>query len=154
MAKRARLSDGDAVWQADVDGARVALDSGRAFTVRAGDDGYDVEGDGIHGRAVAVADGDTVWVALDGDVFAIRVVRGSTRGGADDADRLSAPMPATVVRVAVAPGQAVAAGDLLVALEAMKMELPVRAPRDAVVSAVHCREGELVQPGLPLVELE
>ena len=39
-------------------------------------------------------------------------------------------------------------------LEAMKMELAVRAPRDGVVTAVHCRAGELVQPGVTLVEIE
>ena len=35
----------------------------------------------------------------------------------------------------------------------MKMELPVRAPADAMVKAVHCREGELVQPDMVLVEM-
>jgi biotin carboxyl carrier protein len=38
-------------------------------------------------------------------------------------------------------------------LEAMKMELPLRAPHDGVVRAVHCTPGQLVQPGIPLVEL-
>jgi biotin carboxyl carrier protein len=63
-------------------------------------------------------------------------------------------MPATVVKVLVAPGQKVRHGDTLVVLEAMKMELPIRAPGDAVVQAVNCREGELVQPDRTLVELE
>jgi 3-methylcrotonyl-CoA carboxylase alpha subunit len=62
-------------------------------------------------------------------------------------------MPATVVAINVAPGQAVAAGDVLVVLEAMKMELAVAAPHDGTVTAVACRVGELVQPGVPLVEL-
>jgi biotin carboxyl carrier protein len=35
----------------------------------------------------------------------------------------------------------------------MKMELPVRAPGDGVVAAVHCAPGDLVQPGTPLIEL-
>jgi urea carboxylase len=39
-------------------------------------------------------------------------------------------------------------------LEAMKMELPIKAPRDGRVTAVHCKPGELVQPGVPLLELE
>jgi biotin carboxyl carrier protein len=56
--------------------------------------------------------------------------------------------------VNVEPGQRVTKGDLLVMLEAMKMELPVKAPRDAVVRAIACRPGELVQPGMPLLELE
>jgi glutaconyl-CoA decarboxylase len=62
-------------------------------------------------------------------------------------------MPATVLRINVKPGDAVKKGDVLVLLEAMKMELPIRAAADATVAAVHCREGELVQPDTPLVEL-
>jgi biotin carboxyl carrier protein len=62
-------------------------------------------------------------------------------------------MAGTVVRMAVKPGDRVKAGDTLVVLEAMKMELPVRATHDGVVVAVHCREGELVQPGTRLIEM-
>jgi biotin carboxyl carrier protein len=67
---------------------------------------------------------------------------------------LTAPMPATVLKVLVGPGAQVKKGDTLVILEAMKMELPLRAPADATVTAVGCREGELVQPDTVLVELE
>ena len=69
------------------------------------------------------------------------------------AGALIAPMPATVVKVHVKPGDAVKQGDVVVLLEAMKMELPIRAGADATVTAVHCREGELVQPDALLVEL-
>jgi biotin carboxyl carrier protein len=57
------------------------------------------------------------------------------------------------VNVLVQPGARVAKGDVLVMLEAMKMELPVKAPRDGVVRAIRCQPGELVQPGVDLVEL-
>ena len=63
-------------------------------------------------------------------------------------------MPATVAAVLVQPGAVVAAGDTLVRLEAMKMELAIRAPAAGRVAAVDCRAGELVQPGRPLVTLE
>ena len=62
-------------------------------------------------------------------------------------------MPGTVIDIEVGLGQHVRAGDVLLTLEAMKMELPIRAPRDGVVSAIRCVPGELVQPGPPLVEL-
>ena len=62
-------------------------------------------------------------------------------------------MPATVIQVNVQKGAQVRRGDTLVLLEAMKMELPLRAPADGVVTAVHCQAGELVQPGSPLVEI-
>jgi len=97
------------------------------------------------------------WVFIDGRTFVIdgdeRDVR--PRGSAtDDQVALSAPMPATVLKITVAPGQDVNEGDLLVMLEAMKMEMPIKAPRSGRVRSLACREGELVQPGVPLVELE
>jgi acetyl-CoA/propionyl-CoA carboxylase biotin carboxyl carrier protein len=75
------------------------------------------------------------------------------RSSTEAAQTLAAPMPATVVKVLVKPGDRVAKGDTVVLLEAMKMELPLRAAGDATVKAVHCREGELVQPETVLVEM-
>ena len=75
------------------------------------------------------------------------------RASSDGAQSLVAPMPATVVQVLVKPGDAVKKGDTVVLLEAMKMELPLRAAGDATVKAVHCREGELVQPDTVLIEM-
>lgn len=66
---------------------------------------------------------------------------------------LTAPMPARVSKILAQPGSVVKKGDTLVLLEAMKMELPLRAPADAVVTAVHCREGELVDAEAALIDL-
>jgi len=57
---------------------------------------------------------------------------------------IQAPMPGVVVAVPVAAGQAVAAGEVLVILESMKMENEVRAPQAGVVQAVHVRAGDMV----------
>jgi biotin carboxyl carrier protein len=76
-----------------------------------------------------------------------------SRPGDPASYQMAAPMPATVVRVLVSAGQSVRKGETLVLLEAMKMELPIRAPADAVVKAVNCREGELVQTDMTLVDL-
>ncbi|HJZ70880.1 MAG TPA: acetyl-CoA carboxylase biotin carboxylase subunit [Vicinamibacterales bacterium] len=75
------------------------------------------------------------------------------RAGGSLAGALTAPMPATVLKVHVHPGDRVKKGDTVVLLEAMKMELPVRAPADATVAAVLCREGDLVQADSTLLEL-
>ncbi len=66
----------------------------------------------------------------------------------------SAPMPATVVEIAVKAGDLVRQGDVLLELEAMKMEMPLRAPHDGRIVSVRCRPGDLVQPGELLVEME
>jgi acetyl/propionyl-CoA carboxylase alpha subunit len=67
---------------------------------------------------------------------------------------LTAPMPGTVIRVAVSEGDRVEARQPLVVLEAMKMETPVVSPYEAVVRAVHVGEGDRVAGGTLLVELE
>ena len=91
---------------------------------------------------------DCVHDDLHIDGYAVGVLAGAVIA-------LGFPMPdiVTVVVVNVEPGSVVARGDVLVVLEAMKMELPVKAPRDGRVRAIHCRAGALVQPGSPLVEL-
>jgi glutaconyl-CoA/methylmalonyl-CoA decarboxylase subunit gamma len=66
---------------------------------------------------------------------------------------LTAPMPARVGKLLAQPGTVVKKGEVLIVLEAMKMELPVRAPADSRVTAVHCREGELVDTDAVLIEL-
>lgn len=106
-------------------------------------------------RMYAAAMGDTVWVFHDGVVYEIADVspaRPRTRTSASGGS-LTAPMPATVVDVKVKAGDAVKRGDIVMVLEAMKMELPVRAPGDGKVTAVHCRPGELVQPDTVLIEI-
>lgn len=112
--------------------------------------------DGTRQTLVAVAARGTVrWVAVDGQisVFEVESPRpGRPRAVRDEA--MMAPMPASVASLKVGVGDSVAAGDVLLVLEAMKMELPVRAARAGTVRAVHCRQGEMVQPGVALIELE
>jgi acetyl/propionyl-CoA carboxylase alpha subunit len=75
-------------------------------------------------------------------------------GHAGGGSELVAPMPGTVLEVAVAVGDVVRARQRLVVLEAMKMENPVAAPFDGTVKAVHVAAGDRVAGGALLVELE
>lgn len=128
----------------------------REFRVEVNRTGVLVDGSAaeIPQTAVAVSDGETRWVFLDGEVYEFEVQSPERRRGAAHHGTLTAPMPATVRKIIVVPGAAVRKGDTLLVLEAMKMELPVRAPAGGTVKLISCREGELVQPGVPLVEME
>jgi 3-methylcrotonyl-CoA carboxylase alpha subunit len=105
--------------------------------------------------AFAVATPRDTWVFLDGRTYVIAAsgTTSSRSASTDEAGALAAPMPATVVKIEVSAGQTVTRDSLLIMLEAMKMELPIRAPRDGRVTAINCRVGEIVQPGVPLLEL-
>lgn len=67
---------------------------------------------------------------------------------------LTAPMSGSIVKVAVEVGQPVDAGDLLVIVEAMKMEHSIRATEAGVVKAIFCAQGDMVSEGTILVEME
>ena len=67
---------------------------------------------------------------------------------------LTAPMPGRVIAVKVEPGQHVTRGQELLVVESMKMENAIRAPREGTVRSVAARVGEMVGPGVVLVELE
>jgi biotin carboxyl carrier protein len=127
----------------------------RIDIVPLGNGRYLVEQGSTTQLAHAVDAGGKTWVFLDGRTFVVgssAIVR-ARASSTDDADALAAPMPATVVRIEVQPGQTVLRDSLLVMLEAMKMELPIRAPREGRVTAIHCQVGEIVQPGVPLLEI-
>ena len=67
---------------------------------------------------------------------------------------ISAPMPGTIVKVPVTAGQSVKKDDVLVVLEAMKMENEIMAPHDAKVAAVLVAKGDSVETGAALVSLQ
>jgi len=132
---------------------------------------FRVEHDGRSDIVYAAGHGAERWLFWNGHVFhtgpstpsASRTLGTSgtsgtprtsgTPGTPGTPSTLTAPMPARVVKVLVHPGDNVRKGDTLLLLEAMKMELPVRALDDARIVAVHCRDGEIVQAEAPLVDL-
>ena len=90
----------------------------------------------------------------DGSSVLAEVERFPVPGAQLAAGALVAPLPGTVVKVAVAAGDLVAAGDTLVAIEAMKMEHEVRAPAAGTVTEVHVGAGEQVEAGRLLVVVD
>ncbi|NDW46828.1 pyruvate carboxylase [Ruegeria sp. PrR005] len=103
-----------------------------------------------------------VFFELNGQPRVIRVpnrlVKSTTmqrpKAEPGNANHLGAPMPGVVATVAVQAGQKVKAGDLLLTIEAMKMETGIHAERDATVKAVHVQPGGQIDAKDLLVELE
>jgi len=98
------------------------------------------------GRVIVIADGvNHVFTLVD------RMAPPASALGSGG--RVTAPIPGRVAGVLVAVGDAVARGQALVVLEAMKMELSLTAPADGVVSLLRCAVGDMVDEGRELVEL-
>jgi len=79
--------------------------------------------------------------------------RGGAATSAVSGDSLTAPMQGTIVKVAVQDGQKVAAGELVVVLEAMKMEQPINAHKAGTISDLHAEVGSSVQSGEALCRI-
>ena len=75
-------------------------------------------------------------------------------GGAASGDSLTAPMQGTIVKIGVEDGQAVSAGDLVVVLEAMKMEQPINAHQAGTVTGLSAVVGAIVTSGTVLCEIK
>ncbi|MEE4208541.1 MAG: biotin carboxylase N-terminal domain-containing protein [Parvularcula sp.] len=136
----------------------LLLDSDRvpfSITKEAGTHRLETDADAVEidawwtdGRAVILDTPDGLMRVPLFDVFAA--------SGAADADEaaLSAPMPATVTGVKVAVGDHVTKGQVLITLEAMKMETLIKAPADGTVAELHCEAGATVAKGVKLLSLE
>ena len=83
-----------------------------------------------------------------------RDARGRQAGAAASGDSLTAPMQGTIVKIAVEEGDVVAEGDLVVVLEAMKMEQPITAHKAGAVPALAAEVGATVTNGAVLCEIK
>jgi acetyl-CoA/propionyl-CoA carboxylase biotin carboxyl carrier protein len=107
--------------------------------------------DGVQRRYTVAVTDDAVWVARDGHHLEVRTDRRVRSGASAPAGSLEAPMPGTVWMVNVANGDVVSAGDVLIILESMKMELAITAPVDGVVAGLELKPGDRVGLKQPLV---
>lgn len=161
----------------DVEGERieVTLDGGTATVAGEATPVHlaDVEGTSVRlvtiggaqhrvlARRAGPRGGYVIWMdgwrfeveALDERTRAIRELSAAAAGPAGPAPVL-APMPGLIVRVHVAVGERVRAGQGIVVMEAMKMENELRAPADGVVRAIPVATGQAVEKGTLLVEFE
>ena len=126
----------------------------RVFAATA--EGVDLEIDGRRARASVTGQENRRWLVHGswGDAELQELPRFPSSQSAEASGGLKAPMPGNVTAVHVAQGDAVAAGQLLVTMEAMKMEHRILAPADGTVQQVFVQEGDQVDNGAMLVTLE
>ena len=102
-------------------------------------------------------------ITVNGKAYAVTVEEGAVSGiaaapvaapaGAAGSVSVSAPMPGKVVAVKAAVGQAVKKGDVILVLEAMKMENDIVAPQDGTIASINASTGDSVESGAVLATL-
>jgi biotin carboxyl carrier protein len=117
----------------------------------------------INGRRISAYltnSGDETQVFINGRTYYIEDFgdadrRPKRKGGPGEREqKITPPMPAVVIRILVAEGDAVKKRQPLIVLSAMKMESTLSAPYDGTVKKINASEGQQVMPGLILIEIE
>ena len=145
-------------YRAQRDGSLVVSVDGsarRTRVLRSSGADIDLEVDGRRSALAITSVGARRLVHGEfGDVELIELPRFAVAGPAQAGGALKAPMPGRVLAISVAPGESVVRGQLLMVLEAMKMEHRITAPADGIVQAIRVAEGEQVANGALLAVLD
>ncbi len=111
-----------------------------------------------HVEVVVAVRGDDVFVHIDGEAYQLRyqhpLDRLAAQAGGAASDRILAPMPGSIVSVAVKAGDSVTKGQTLLVMESMKMETTIAAPRDGMIAAVSYDKGQTFDRDALLISLE
>jgi biotin carboxyl carrier protein len=116
----------------------------------------DIDGRQVDG--MATLSGGTLWVHLAGETFTVATGSGGRRRAKAGVDanpgEVKAPMPGKIVKIFAKPGEEVTAGQVLLVMEAMKMEYTLKAQVAGKVKTLSAAAGEQVALGQLLVQLE
>ncbi len=118
---------------------------------------YRVALDGRTAEVTLATAGDSTFVHLDGQCWEVErrdPAAAAAAGEGAAAGAVVAPMPGTVISVAVEPGQEVVRGQALMVIESMKLETTMSADADAVVGEVHYQAGDTFPLKAVLLSLE
>jgi biotin carboxyl carrier protein len=112
-------------------------------------------GTAVHAPAPAAAPSGKSRAAAPASAPAARAAAPSPAGPVDSDEKvMKSPIPGSILQLNVAPGDSVALNQVLLVMEAMKMETNIASPREGRIAAVHVRIGESVRQGQSLVEFE
>jgi acyl-CoA carboxylase subunit alpha len=142
-------------YRADRDGSFRMDPAGRAVVFRWSTTDIDLAVDGLRCVSLVTRAGDSLHVQTPSSTVELRIEpRFAVQGTATPTGGVVAPMPGAVIDLRVETGQSVEAGQLLVVLEAMKMEHHLTAPVGGVVSSVAVSIGQQVDNGALLLTID
>jgi biotin carboxyl carrier protein len=130
----------------------VQFDDG-TLSVRVDGRVFDLTIEGAPPEVGVVASGHRAYVRVESE--RLRAASAAKRtGGAAGEKTIAAPMPGRVVKLLVVEGDAVAAGQGVIVIEAMKMENELRAKGPGTVGRIHVKQGDTIESGAKLISLE
>lgn len=123
------------------------------YTITVNGNVYDVTVEEGTGSTAGAAKAATPKAATPKAAAPKAAPKAAAPAGAQGAVKVNAPMPGKILKVNVNAGTAVKKGDVLLVLEAMKMENEICAPQDGTVATVECAAGDSVESGKVLVSM-
>ena len=129
-------------------------DPARHDAQRTGSNTFAVTIGGERGEWYYATDGDVIWIGADGWAWPVRRQAAAAAQDAGLDGDLRAPMPGQVLLVPASVGERVRAGDPVVVLESMKMELVLAAPIDGLVAELSVAVGDKVAVDQSLARVE
>ena len=148
---RLELVKGDKTWLCKVDDQEIEVDAALTardvLSVLVGNKAYEVKRERSLQGELHLVIGSARYAVDVQDPRSLRTRR-AAGGGEAGPQKLNAPMPGKIVRVMVAVGDEVKAGQGIIVMEAMKMQNELKSPKDGKVQKILTSEGSTVNPGI------
>lgn len=154
---RLELTKGDSLWHCKVDGHNIDVDAAltarEVMSILIGGDAFEVKRERSLRGDLHLVIGSARYEIDVQDPRSLRTRRAA--GGAEAGpQKITAPMPGKIIRIAVAVGDEVKAGQGVIVMEAMKMQNEMKSPKDGRVQKILTTEGATVNPGDTLAVIE
>jgi biotin carboxyl carrier protein len=155
---RLELTKGDTTWLCKVDDQEIEVDAALTardvMSVLVGGKAYEVKRERSLQGEIHLIIGSARYAVDVQDPRSLRTRRRATGGTEAGPQKLTAPMPGKIVRILVAQGDEVKAGQGIIVMEAMKMQNEMKSPKDGRVQKILTSEGSTVNPGDTLAVIE
>ena len=154
---RLELTKGEKTWHCKVDGRSIEVDAALTardvMSVLVGGDAFEIKRERSLQGELHLVIGSARYAIDVQDPRSLRTRRAAGESEAGP-QKITAPMPGKIVRISVAVGDEVKAGQGVIVMEAMKMQNEMKSPKDGKVRKILATEGATVNPGDTLAVIE